>query len=79
MGFTFTWEDLEKICGKLGMHRQGKTAVWKGLGPDRVKRTCIIHAKHKGNIGSGLIQKIATKDLGFTSLEEMHNFLKDNS
>ena len=48
MGYTFTWDDIEKACRKLGMKRQGKTAVWKGIGPDGVKRTCIIHAKHKG-------------------------------
>lgn len=55
MGYTFTWDDIEQICRKLGMKRQGKTAVWKGLGPDGIKRTCIIHAKHKGNVGSGLV------------------------
>jgi len=77
MGYTFTWDDIEKICRKLGMRRQGKTAVWKGVGPDGVKRTCIIHAKHKENIGTGLAQKIATRELGFSSLEKMYNFLNN--
>jgi len=77
MGFTFTWEDIEKICRKLGMERQGKTSVWKGTGPDGTKRTCVIHSKHKGNVGSGLAQKIATRELKFKSLEEMHKFLRD--
>lgn len=58
------------------MKRQGKSAVWKGIGSDGVKRTCIIHAKHKGNVGGGLVQKIATRELGFASVEEMHQFLK---
>ncbi len=75
MGYTFTWDDIEKICRKLGMNRQSKTAVWKGIGPDGVKRTCIIHAKHKGNVGSGLARKIATKELGSASVEEMYRFL----
>jgi len=76
MGYTFTWDDIEQICLKLGMKRQGKTSVWKGIGPDGIKRTCIIHAKYKGNVGSGLIQKIATKELKFASVEEMYYFLK---
>ncbi len=78
MGYTFTWDDIEKICRKLGMKRQGKTSVWKGTGPDGVKRTCIIHAKHKGNVGAGLVQKIATRELGFASVEEMYRFLKED-
>ncbi|WP_243120633.1 hypothetical protein [Pelotomaculum sp. FP] len=60
---------------EVGDAKEGKTAVWKGLGPDGIKRTCIIHAKHKGNVGSSLVQKIATKELGFTSVEEMYRFL----
>ncbi len=76
MGYTFSWDDIEKICRKLGMKRQGKTAVWKGDGLDGVKRSCIIHAKHKGNVGSGLAQKIAIKELKFASVEEMYRFLK---
>jgi hypothetical protein len=67
MGYTFTWDDIEKICQKLGMKKQGKTSVWKGIWPDGVKRTCVIHAKHKGNVGAGLVQKIATRELGFAS------------
>ncbi|MCL6611486.1 MAG: hypothetical protein K6T66_08105 [Peptococcaceae bacterium] len=77
MGYTFTWDDIEKICSKLGMKRQGKTAVWKGVGPDGANRTCIIHAKHRGNVGSGLAHKIATRDLGFASVEEMYRFLRE--
>lgn len=76
MGYTFSWDDIEQICRRLGMMRQGKSAVWKGTGPDGIKRTCIIHAKHKGNVGSGLVQKIATKELKFASVEEMYHFLK---
>ncbi|AGL00512.1 hypothetical protein Desgi_0971 [Desulfoscipio gibsoniae DSM 7213] len=76
MGYTFTWDDIEQICRNLGMKRQGKSAVWKGIGPDGIKRTCIIHAKHKGNVGSGLIHKIATKELKFASVEEMYHFFK---
>ena len=33
MGYTFTWKDIEKICRKLGMKRQGKSSVWTGVGP----------------------------------------------
>lgn len=29
MGYTFTWDDLEKVC--LGMERHGKSSIWKGL------------------------------------------------
>lgn len=76
MGYTFTWDDLVKICQKLNMERQGKTSVWKGTGPDGKMRTCIIHAKHKGNIGSGLINKIAKEQLLFVSIEELHHFYK---
>lgn len=75
MGYTFTWDDIEKICRRLDMKRQGKSAVWKGIDHDGVKRTCIIHAKHKGSVGSGLAQKIAIVELKFSSVEEMYWFL----
>ncbi|MCL6479142.1 MAG: hypothetical protein K6T65_12130 [Peptococcaceae bacterium] len=77
MGYTFTRDDIEKICRKPGMERQGRTSVWKGVGPDGIKRTCVIHAKHKGNVGAGLAQKIATRELRFGSVEEMYRFLKE--
>ena len=76
MDYTFTWDDLEKICRKLKMKRQGKTSIWSGIGPDGRSRTCVIHAKHKGNIGPGLIGKIAKRQLLFESVEEMYKFLK---
>lgn len=76
MGYTFSWEDLEKICKKLNMKRQGKTSVWTGIASDGKQRTCTIHSKHKGTIGPGLINKIAKEQLLFTSLEEMYLFLK---
>lgn len=75
MGYTFTWDDLERICKKLNMRRQGKTSVWTGIGPDGQQRTCTIHAKHKENIGSGLINEIAKQQLLFSSVEEMYEFL----
>jgi hypothetical protein len=31
--------DIEKICCKLGMERQGKSSVWTGVGPDGKIRT----------------------------------------
>ena len=34
MGYTITWDELEKICRKLNMERQGKTSVWKGTRSD---------------------------------------------
>lgn len=77
MGYTFTWDELEKICQKLGMARHGKSSVWKGVGPDGIMRTTTIHAKHKGTIGSGLAGKIAKEQLYFESIEAMYNFLKD--
>lgn len=76
MGYTFTWEELEKICRKLNMVRQGKTSVWKGIGPDGKIRTCIIHSKHKGTIGPGLINKISKEQLFFNSVEDLYNFYK---
>jgi hypothetical protein len=75
MGYTFTWDDLERICQKLNMKRQGNTSVWAGIGPDGRLRKCTIHAKHKGNIGSGLVSKIAKQELLFESIEEMYRFL----
>ena len=77
MGYTFTWDDLEKICIKLNMKRQGSTSVWAGIGPDGIQRKCTIHAKHKGNIGVGLVNKIAKQELLFKSVEDMYRFLKD--
>lgn len=76
MGYTFTWDDLEKICRKLGMERHGKSSIWKGVGPDGIMRTTTIHAKHKGLIGPGLSSKIAKEQLHFESVEEMYRFLK---
>lgn len=76
MGYTVSWDDLEKICINLNMKRQGKTSVWKGIGPDGKMRTCIIHAKHKGAIGSGLANRIAKEQLLFESIEQMYFFLK---
>jgi hypothetical protein len=77
MGYTFTWKDIEKICRKLGMERQGKSSVWTGVGPDGKIRTTTIHSKHTGNVGSGLVNEIAKKQLYFNSVEEMYKFLKD--
>jgi len=37
MGYTFTWKDIEKICRKLGMEKQG--SVWTGIGSDGKLRT----------------------------------------
>ena len=76
MGYTFTWDDLEKICRKLGMERYGKTSIWKGIGPDGIMRTTTIHAKHPGTISPGLIGRIAKEQLYFESVEEMYRFLK---
>ena len=76
MGFTFTWADLERICKKLNMARQGKTSVWTGIGPDGKRRTCTIHSKHKGNIGPGLATNIAKQQLLFNCVEEMYEFLR---
>ncbi len=76
MGYTFKWDDLEKICKNLNMQRQGKTSIWKGTGPDGKMRTCTIHAKHKGTIGAGLVNKIAKEQLLFSSVEEMYHFYK---
>ena len=58
------------------MKRQGKTSVWTGIGPDGKQRTCTIHAKHKGSIGTGLITNIAKKQLLFDSVEDMYIFLR---
>lgn len=76
MGYTVSWDDLEKVCLKLNMRRQGKTSVWKGIGSDGKMRTCIIHAKHKGTIGAGLASRIAKEQLLFESIEEMYRFLR---
>ena len=78
MGYTFTWDDLEKICLKLNMKRQRNTSVWAGVGSDGIQRKCTIHAKHKGNIGVGLVSKIAKQELKFDSVEDMYRFLKDS-
>jgi len=77
MGYTFTWDDLERICLKLNMKRQGNTSVWAGVGSDGKLRKCTIHAKHKGNIGPGLVSKIAKHELLFETVEEMYRFLKN--
>lgn len=77
MGYTFTWDDLEKICRKLNMKRQGNTSIWAGIGPDGIQRKCTIHAKHKGNIGPGLVSKIAKQELLFESVEELYIFMKN--
>jgi hypothetical protein len=64
MGYTFTWTDMEKICRKPGMEKQGKSSVWTGVGPDGKIRTTTIHSKHTGNVGPGLpneILRIAVK------------------
>lgn len=76
MGYTFTWDDLEKICVKLNMKRQGNTSIWAGIGADGIQRKCTIHAKHKGNIGVGLVSKIAKQELLFNSVEDMYQFSK---
>ncbi len=43
MGYTFTWKDIEKICRKLGMERQGKSSVWTGVGPGGTKMRIIFY------------------------------------
>lgn len=75
MGYTFSWDDLERICRKLNMARQERTSIWTGIGADGKRRTCTIHSKHKGNIGLGLVNEIAKKQLLFDSVEEMYEFL----
>lgn len=53
MGYTFTWDDIEKVCRKLGMKRQGKTAIWKGIGPDGVKVLVLSMQSIRGMLGAG--------------------------
>jgi len=76
VGYTFTWDDIEKICEALGL-RKINSNVWQGVGPDGINRTCTIHSKHKGNIGDGLTNAIAKHQLFFKSKKDMYNFLKN--
>lgn len=47
------------------------------MGWHRSRRKCTIHAKHKGNIGPGLVSKIAKQELLFESVEELYIFMKN--
>jgi hypothetical protein len=68
------YDDIETICKMLGMRRKYKTATYSGHGPDGLYRRCTIHSYHKGNIGAGLLNKIAKEQLLFSSIKEMYDF-----
>jgi hypothetical protein len=77
MGYSFTWKDIQKICTGLGMERQGKTNIWKGVGGDGIKRAATIHPDHKGTLGPGLACRIAKEQLKFQSIEDMYRYLQN--
>ncbi len=76
-GLYVCLEGYREDMSQAGMERQGKSSVWTGIGSDGKIRTTTIHSKHTGNVGPGLVNEIAKKQLYFNSVEEMYKFLKD--
>lgn len=76
MGYTFTFDDIERICRRLHMEPARKgSRTWRGVGPDGKFRQTYIHPHGRGQgVASGAAKAIA-KQLGFASVEEMYRFL----
>jgi hypothetical protein len=49
MGYSFTWKDIQKICTGLGMERQGKTNIWKGVGATALNAQPLYTPTTKGH------------------------------
>jgi hypothetical protein len=78
MGYTFSWKEIEDLCKILGLKRKYKTSTYSGIGADGKYRRCTIHAKHPGNVGIGVLNKIAKEQLLFSSVKEMYEFYQKN-
>lgn len=71
---TCSYGQLEKICKALGLKNKGY--VWKGTSNGKYIRVSI-HTHSKGrSIPTGLFHRYL-KDLGFDSVEEFNDFLKE--
>ena len=76
MPYTFTFGDIARVCQALGMRRDGKGQVWKGLGRDGVFHRLALHSHGPGEPIAPGTAKAICKRLGFESLEAMYLFLK---
>lgn len=76
MVYTFTWDDIEKICRKLGMIRQGKTFRLERCGTGRRYANMHNSCKAQGQCGCWAGTKNCYQGVRFSSVEEMYRFLK---
>jgi hypothetical protein len=80
MPYTFTFDDIKKICRRLGMEQAAKgSKTWRGIGPDGKFRQTYIHSHGDGgSISTGTARQIA-QQLLFTDLEDMTAFLNNKN
>lgn len=78
MGYTFTFGDIEKICHSLKMEPAKKgSLIWRGLGPDGKFRMTRIDSHRSGKaLATGTAKRVAVQ-LGFNTVEEMHQYLRN--
>ncbi len=77
MPYAFTFGDIARVCHALGMLREGKGQVWKGLGHDGVFRRLSLHSHGAGRAVAPGTARAFARQLGFVSLEAMYQFLKE--
>ncbi|MCL6478494.1 MAG: hypothetical protein K6T65_08755 [Peptococcaceae bacterium] len=79
MGVTFTFEDVEEICRRLGLsvRKSKNNYVLEGTDPDGNFLRVSVHWKAGGrNLAKGTVNQIA-KDLGFKDVADMRDFLQN--
>ncbi len=78
MGYTFTTGDIKKIAKRLGLQQvSNNSKTWNGLDVSGNFLQTYIH-----NHGDGILIKTGTakrqaEQLGFKSIEDMYDFLKN--
>ena len=79
MGVSFTWRDYRRLVEKLGLEPTGKgTQGYKGIDQRTGQfRYTQVH-DHPGGIDTATLEKLARKDLGFTSAYEMVKWYYQN-
>lgn len=79
MGVTFTFEDIKKICQRLGLaiRKSKSNYVLEGTDPEGNFLRISVHWKADGrNLAKGTVSQIA-KDLGFKDVADMRDFLQN--
>ena len=73
----FTFGDIEQICRRLGMNAQKGKVLWRGVNSDGQYRQTTIHSHSDGVPVSSSTARAMAKQLRFTDVEDMYDFLNN--